>query len=84
VYEETIRWGVQGKEFTILDIGHFEQTVLPLYFRHRNIHSFIRQLNMYGFHKSRKEPAKNIFSHPHFQQAHPEWLSLVRRRPKLD
>lgn len=50
--------------------------------------SFVRyifvlfQLNMYGFHKSRKEPTKNIFSHPNFVKGKPELLLNVRRKLK--
>jgi len=40
------------------------------------------QLNMYGFHKSRKEPTKNIFSHPNFVKGKPELLINVRRKLK--
>jgi hypothetical protein len=40
--------------------------VLPRYFRHNKINSFIRQLNMYGFHKSRADHSKSVFSHPLF------------------
>lgn len=37
---------------------------------------------MYGFHKSRKEPTKNIFSHPNFLKGKPELLVNVRRKLK--
>ena len=39
---------------------------------------------MYGFHKSRKEPTKNIFSHPNFLKGKPELLINVRRKLKED
>ncbi len=39
---------------------------------------------MYGFHKSRKEPTKNIFSHPNFVMGKPELLINVRRKLKED
>ena len=37
---------------------------------------------MYGFHKSRKEPTKNIFSHPYFIKDHADLLTQVRRKIK--
>ena len=39
---------------------------------------------MYGFHKSRKDPSKNIFSHPFFLRGQPQLLHLVRRKIKND
>jgi hypothetical protein len=50
----------------IKDVGRFQTQVLPRYFRHNKMNSFIRQLNMYGFHKSRTDHAKSVFSHPAF------------------
>lgn len=47
-------------------MNKFQQIVLPRYFRHNKINSFIRQLNMYGFHKSRADHSKSVFSHPLF------------------
>lgn len=37
---------------------------------------------MYGFHKSRKDPTKFIFSHPAFMQDREELLVQVRRKIK--
>ena len=71
-----------GREFAIKEIDEFQEHILPKFFRHRNINSFIRQLNMYGFHKSRKDPSKNIFSHPFFLRSQPHLLPLVRRKIK--
>ena len=39
---------------------------------------------MYGFHKSRKDPSKNIFSNEHFQKGRPDLLHLVRRKAKQE
>ena len=38
-----------GKSFHILDQARFAREILPLYFKHNNIASFIRQLNMCEF-----------------------------------
>lgn len=37
---------------------------------------------MYGFHKSRREPAKLIFSHPCFVQDREDLLVQVKRKLK--
>jgi hypothetical protein len=73
-----------GKEFAIHDVEALELNILPSYFRHRNINSFIRQLNMYGFHKSRKEPSKNIFGHKNFLRGREDLLPMVRRKVKFE
>ena len=47
--EKAIRWSEDGKEVCIRNRRHFEQFVLPNYYRHNKLNSFIRQLNNYGF-----------------------------------
>jgi len=37
---------------------------------------------MYGFHKSRKDPSKIVFSHPEFMKEHSDLLSKIKRRVK--
>lgn len=39
-------WWQSGKSFHIFDQSRFAREVLPFYFKHNNISSFIRQLNM--------------------------------------
>jgi hypothetical protein len=67
-FSKIIFWAASGREFVIKDVNKFQQIVLPRFFRHSKMNSFIRQLNMYGFHKSRNELTKSIFSHPLFQR----------------
>lgn len=45
-----IWWAPSNESFYLLPTEEFSK-VLALYFKHTNIASFIRQLNMYGFHK---------------------------------
>lgn len=50
-YDEYIRWMPDGKSFQITGREQLEKIVLPRFFKHNNFSSFVRQLNMYGWHK---------------------------------
>ena len=49
--EPYIQWTPDGESFKVLSKENFEKVVLPKYFKHSNYSSFVRQLNMYGWHK---------------------------------
>ncbi|KAI5967572.1 CTA8 [Candida margitis] len=49
--DEYIRWNDDGKTFQVFKREDFVHKILPAYFKHQNMSSFVRQLNMYGFHK---------------------------------
>ena len=51
VSDNLISWSEDGSSFTIRNQGEFTKTLLPYYYKHSNMASFVRQLNMYGFHK---------------------------------
>ena len=44
---DIIRWTDGGKHFIIMDINEFVVKLLPRYFKHSNLSSFVRQLNSY-------------------------------------
>ncbi|KAG2228313.1 hypothetical protein INT45_011105 [Circinella minor] len=46
-----ISWSSNGDFFRVYDCDEFSRVILPRYFRHSNWTSFVRQLNMYDFHK---------------------------------
>ncbi|XP_077314590.1 heat shock factor protein 4-like isoform X1 [Lithobates pipiens] len=44
-----ICWSVNGTSFHVFDQGRFAKEVLPKYFKHNNMASFVRQLNMFSY-----------------------------------
>lgn len=48
--QHLISWSSSGESFVMSPSTEFSK-VLASYFKHTNISSFVRQLNMYGFHK---------------------------------
>ena len=52
-YKEIIHWDTNGKRIIICDVMNLCNVVLPKFYKHHNYSSFVRQLNMYGFRKSK-------------------------------
>lgn len=85
--DDLISWSNNGQSFIIIDPAKFSQE-LSKYFKHNNLSSFIRQLNMYGFRKvtaienSGLHPGSDDlhFTHPDFQRDQPERLESIKRK----
>ena len=60
---DIVEWADNGNCFIVKNKERFENEILPKYFKHRKFSSFVRQLNMYDFHKIRKEKEIPIFRH---------------------
>ncbi|RMC08179.1 hypothetical protein DUI87_15213 [Hirundo rustica rustica] len=78
-----------GENFCILDEQRFAKELLPKYFKHNNISSFIRQLNMYGFRKvialengiiTAEKSSVIEFQHPFFKQGKAHLLENIKRK----
>ncbi|XP_061163214.1 heat shock factor protein-like isoform X2 [Saccostrea echinata] len=85
--DDLICWDESGKSFHVFDQGRFAKEILPLYFKHSNIASFIRQLNMYGFRKVtnieqglKSEKDDLEFHHPYFQRGQEHLLEHIKRK----
>jgi heat shock transcription factor len=86
-----IRWSDDGSSFIVLDEDEFAKTLIPELFKHNNYASFVRQLNMYGFHKKvglsdnsmkasenkRKTPSE--YFNKYFRRGRPELLWLIQK-----
>uniref|UniRef100_A0A8D1N7V4 Heat shock transcription factor 1 n=1 Tax=Sus scrofa TaxID=9823 RepID=A0A8D1N7V4_PIG len=84
-----ICWSPSGSSFHVLDQGQFAKEVLPKYFKHSNMASFVRQLNMYGFRKVvhieqgglvKPERDDTEFQHPCFLRGQEQLLENIKRK----
>ncbi|XP_050501884.1 uncharacterized protein LOC114332582 isoform X1 [Diabrotica virgifera virgifera] len=78
--DNIISWNVEGDSFIIHDQLQFIIKLLPHYFKHNNMASFVRQLNFYNFHKVPSVNNEVQFSHECFIKDMPEVLSYIRRK----
>src|SRR5690554_2766925 len=75
----------------VLDEDEFSKTLIPDLFKHNNYASFVRQLNMYGFHKvvgladgslktseQRSKPPSE-YENPYFKRGQPDLMWLIQK-----
>ena len=88
---DLIRWSDNGDSFIVIDEDEFARKLIPELFKHNNYASFVRQLNMYGFHKKvglsdnsmkasenkRKTPSE--YYNKYFRRGRPELLWLIQK-----
>ncbi|XP_060693781.1 heat shock factor protein 4 isoform X2 [Hemiscyllium ocellatum] len=86
---ELISWSESGTSFHVFDQGRFAKEVLPKYFKHNNMASFVRQLNMYGFRKVvnieqsglvKPERDDTEFQHLYFLRGQEHLLEHIKRK----
>ena len=70
----------------VTDRNAFAKDVLPRYFKHDNIRSFIRQLNIYGFQRCRHQPGAGgepsdelEFFHENFVEGRKDLMRQIMR-----
>lgn len=89
--KDLIHWNKDGTTFIVTHRENFVHEILPKYFRHSNFASFVRQLNMYGWHKVQDIRSGSIqnnsderweFENKNFIQNKEEFLeNIIRQKP---
>jgi hypothetical protein len=74
IYNRIVSWDNHGRSFKVHNPHEFEFTLLPKFFEHSKMSSFLRLLNGWGFRplKSNSNPNKNM-----------PWLCKKMRRPSI-
>ncbi|KAI8893464.1 HSF-type DNA-binding-domain-containing protein [Globomyces pollinis-pini] len=82
--KDTVYWGPFNDTVIIKNNDYFTNFVLPNYFRHNQMSSFIRQMNKHGFHRiksdrlvDRKENDIYEYKNEYFQRGNRDrWSSI--------
>ncbi|XP_067002927.2 heat shock factor protein 4 [Anabrus simplex] len=85
---DLICWSPSGTSFIIRNQARISRELLPVYYKHNNMASFVRQLNMYGFHKVvsieggglKVDKDEMEFAHSCFLMGHPYLLEHIKRK----
>uniref|UniRef100_A0A0A9Z1H6 Heat shock factor protein 1 n=3 Tax=Lygus hesperus TaxID=30085 RepID=A0A0A9Z1H6_LYGHE len=86
--DDLICWAEDGTSFFIKDQVRFCSQLLPRYYKHNNMASFIRQLNKYGFHKVSSIESSSLlsekgdyeFAHEFFVKDCVKSLEMIKRK----
>ncbi|XP_029170843.1 heat shock factor protein 1-like isoform X2 [Nylanderia fulva] len=86
--DNLICWSPSGKSFFIKNQAKFARELLPHYYKHNNMASFVRQLNMYGFHKKvsvelgglKCDKDEMEFAHQFFHKGQPYLVEHIKRK----
>ncbi|EGR29016.1 hypothetical protein IMG5_164750 [Ichthyophthirius multifiliis] len=80
-YNDIISWNIDGRSFLIKSPNEFAEKILPKHFKTNNFSSFVRQLNMYDFHKQRHDNTDmHEWSHRLFRKGYANLLSQIKRK----
>mmetsp|Transcript_16713 Transcript_16713/g.33271 ORF Transcript_16713/g.33271 Transcript_16713/m.33271 type:complete len:290 (-) Transcript_16713:204-1073(-) len=77
-----VTWCPHGRAWRILKPRQFEIHVLPHYFQHQKLSSFVRQANGWGFRRLSQGHDRNSYYHEYFLRGLPHLVKKMRR-PKV-
>lgn len=80
-FADIISWSHNDKMFVIKSEDKLIQEVLPQFYKHSNLNSFVRQLHMYGFKKYKQGTCKNAYYyHKYFFKNESEMMTQIKRK----
>ena len=62
-FQDVVEWMPHGRSWRIIKSKKFENEVIPLFYRHKSLSSFMRQVYGWGFRRIFKGPDRNSFYH---------------------
>jgi hypothetical protein len=79
-HSEYVSWSNDETALVVKKPTEFANKVLPCYFKHNNLASFVRQLNMYNFKKNKNYQYDHTYGHEMFQRGKIELLRNIQRK----
>ena len=86
-YNPYIHWSHDGQSIIISDLNGLSKKVLSKYYNHHNFASFVRQLNIYNFHKIRTDPksGEQKYIHSEFVKGKTiKEIQLIKRKIRTE
>lgn len=74
-----VSWTPTRTGFKVHNPDAFDQHIMPLYFNQTKYKSFQRQLNIWGFYRTKAGPEKGSYTHPCFVRGMPELCQKMKR-----
>ena len=81
-YEDIISWQPSGRSFKIRNPDKLSMDVLPLFFQHNNIKSFMRQLYYYNFHRIKDGDDEDCYYHELFTKENKSLAKGIIRKTR--
>ncbi|CAD8155761.1 unnamed protein product [Paramecium pentaurelia] len=78
-----IYWVDNGQAFSFQRISEFQTRILQQYFRTSNVHSFLRQLCLYGFKMRKNDRNKKEYYHQNFKKGQFKDLFRIKRGKQI-
>ena len=91
--QHLMHWTESGESFVVENPEEFSRTILPQFFKHGKFASFVRQLNMYDFHKvtefipphaqgmaTSPDQIAWEFQHSKFKRGRPDLVAEIKRK----
>jgi hypothetical protein len=78
-YPQALQWNREGSAMLIHSSTELEK-ILPCVFKHKNVTSFIRQLNLYGFKKMKSNTSQHAYYHEFFKSTKTNLLQFIKRK----